>query len=146
MKTYPWIPLIQGLDVNELQFRVGPHHHSVVLTAHNQLHIVTQIPRTIPKHKETRAQYKWKNSLRVITCLDDHFIIDLKFRDSSQKRIPYLKNVYIQCRKQYSANFNIKLVQQIQYIKIHGRFIWSSKFFPGIPFDGKRLAPLLRQS
>lgn len=46
--AHPGVPLVQGLDVDEGHFSAGPGHDPVVLTAHDQVDVLPQLPPTVP--------------------------------------------------------------------------------------------------
>lgn len=45
--SYPGVPLIKSLDVDEGHFSVGTSHHSIVLTADDQIDVVPKLPVTV---------------------------------------------------------------------------------------------------
>jgi len=47
--THPGVPLIQGLDVDEGHFSIGAGHHSIMLTADNQINVLPKLPVTVPE-------------------------------------------------------------------------------------------------
>lgn len=47
--SYPGVPLVQGLDVNEGHFSIGTSHHSIVLTADDQINVFPKLPVTVPE-------------------------------------------------------------------------------------------------
>lgn len=47
--SYPGVPLVQGLDVNEGHFSVGTGHHAIVLTADDQINVFPKLPVTVPE-------------------------------------------------------------------------------------------------
>lgn len=55
IKTHPGVPLVEGLDINEGNLSIGTGHHSIVLTANNQINVISKLPVAIPKTKRPSA-------------------------------------------------------------------------------------------
>ena len=45
---HPGVPLVEGLDVDKGHFPIGSGHDTVVLTADNQVNVVSKLPPAIP--------------------------------------------------------------------------------------------------
>lgn len=65
--SYPGVPLIQRLHVDERHFSTGAGHHAVVLTAHDQVDVFPQLPVAVP------GSYSGSEPLRYHTVDQNRF-------------------------------------------------------------------------
>lgn len=49
--SYSGVPLIQGLDIDERDFSVCAGHHSIMLTAHNEVNVIPELPPPVPENQ-----------------------------------------------------------------------------------------------